>query len=461
MRKLLFLLLFFPFLATAAEYQVKVHVTNLPENSGPKLLKIFNGDIYVIDSLPHIDNETLTFTVPDGTDPGMLRIILGFTPYAKYTNGQPTTVDILFNRENVEFTTDFNSPDKSLVINQSDENKMYFDFLKQDMGFYSKLGILEQTVTQYPDKDEFYNLALRYYEQYQQDRDKIIQDIHKKNPHSLAAKIIYTRRMPFSKGNTPAATRDSIFKAEFLNAVDFQDTTLLFTNVYTDKLYQYINFYMTRNSSPRENEANIIRAVDEIMPKISVNDKVRNTLLQFLIGGFESMKLEEVLAHISANYMQQCGSDMDIVKRRLEAYQKMAVGNKVPDMLTMDINNNPVSLYGSLNPYTLLIFWHSDCGHCQLLVQELPSLINSEFFKKHNINVVGISIDENREDWVKYSEAHPLNWTNTFVEGAFNSQVAVDYNLFATPSMFLLDNENKIVAKPLTVEEVLESINKL
>lgn len=461
MIKYLLFLLLLPALSMGADYQVKVHVKNLPETSEPKLLRIFNGNTYLIDSLPESQNNLLTFKIPEETTPGMLRVVLGISTYAKFTGGQPTALDILFNKENIELAVDFESPDQTLEIIQSKENKNYFDFMKQDNRFYSKLGILEQTVTQYPDKDEFYNLALKYYEQYQKERAKIIEDIYKKDKNSLAAKIIYTRRMPFSKGDTPAAMRDSIFKNQFLNSLDFQDTTLLYTNIYTDKLYQYINFFMNRNASPRESEANIIKAVDEIMPKISANEQVRNSLLQFLIGGFESMKMEEVLAHISANYMQQCGGSMDVVKRRLEAYQKMAIGNKVADFVAMDIDNNPVSLYGSINPYTLLVFWHSGCSHCQQLAAELPMLMEQDFFKKHNVNIIAISIDEKQDDWIKYSNEHPTKWLNTYVSGAFDSQVATDYNLFATPSMFLLDSDYTIIAKPLTIGELQESISKL
>lgn len=444
------------------DYEVKVHVSNLPEGSTPQLTKIFNGDIYIVDSLPsNIGDSLFTFKVSKNTNPGLLRIILGSTVYARYSGGQPATVDILFNNENTDLSVDFNEPIKSIQIASSKENKLYFDFLRQDEQYFRKLGILEQTVTQYPDKDDFYNLALKYYEIYQKERSEFIDNLCKANSKTFASRIIRTRQMPFTKGDATPAMRDSIFKAKFFDFIDFQDSTLLFTNIYTDKVFQYLNFFIDRNAGQRENEENIIRALEDIMPRISGNEEIRNALLQFMINGFDAMKMEEVLAHISANYMQQCGSSMDIVKRRLEAYQKMAVGNKVPDLLAMDIDNNPVSLYGSVNPYTLLIFWHTGCGHCKQLMADLKPLMEKDFFKKHNINILGVSIDDNREDWVAFSKANPMPWTNTFVEGAFGSQVAADYNLFATPSILLLDSDNTIIGKPLTIEDLRESIDKL
>lgn len=461
MRKLFFLFLLLPLLCVGKDYQVRIHVKNLPDESKPLLLRIFNGNMYIIDSLPAVTDQTLTFKVPENTNPGMLRAILGMSAYAKFMNGQPTSIDFLFNRENVELSLDFNNPELTAEVLTSDENKRYFEYMQKDGRYFMKLGSLEQVVTQYPDKDDFYNMALQYYKQFQLERDTWIDSCYNSAPQSLAARILNTRRMPFTEGNLTPQQRDSVYREQFLDRIEFTDTLLLNTNIYTDKLFQYINFFINREAGPRENEAAIIKVLNNIEARISANEQIRNYLLQFLISGFESMKMEEVLAYISDNYMQQCGSDMDMVKRRLEGYSKMAVGQKVPDVIAMDINNKPVSLYGEVNPYTLLIFWHTGCSHCQTLMQELPEMGKNGMFSKHNVKILCISIDEKREDWERYSKEHPFSWTNAYVEGCFESDAANDFHLFATPSMFLLDSDNKILAKPITPEELKTSLSAL
>ncbi len=463
MQKLLFLLLFFPLWCMGKDYQIKLHIKNLPANSKPNLLKIFNGNMYVLDSMPVREQETLTFTVPANNEAGMLRTILGIPSYAQFMGTQQQTVfDFIFNNENVEIALDFNNPEQSAEVIQSQENKLYFDFLKKDINYFQKLGILEQVVSQYPDKDEFYHQALNYYTRYQQEREAVIDSTYKAAPQMLATRIINTRRMPYSPGGITNEQRDSIFKSDFLKKIEFIDTSLLYTNIYTDKIFQYINLFFDRQLGPRENEAKIIQVLDKIMPQISVNEEIKNQLLQFMISGFESMKMEEVLAHISANYLQQCSNtSMELIKRRLEGYKKMAIGQKVPDVLATDANNNPVSLYADVTPYTLLIFWHTECGHCQALMNELPGMVQKDIFQQHNVKIITISIDENRKNWEDYSQQHQLNWTNAYVEGSFSSDAANDFNLFATPTMFLLDNEHTIIAKPITLQELQQSIENL
>lgn len=457
----LFLIFLFPLLVCGKEYQVKIHVTGLPADSKPALLSIYNGDTYLIDSLPQIQDSTIIYRVPEHTPTGMLRAILGLSAYARYSNGQPTAVNFLFNGEDVELALNFEKPDQTIQVIRSKENQIYFDFLQSDFIFLRKLGMLEQIILNYPDKDNFYKVALEHYKKYQIQREKFIDKIYSQNKELLAGKIIQTKKLPFTEGDMAPTTRDSIFRTNFLNSFEFNDTTLLYTDIYTDKVLKFIEMHVNRKASPRENEDNIIQALDILVPHLDANPNIQQHLLQFLITGFEISKLENVLAHISSHYLQQCGGSKAVIERRLAGYQKMAIGKTVPDFTVTDIQNNPVNLYNLLSPYRLIIFWHTECSHCQVLMEELPELAKQDYFKKHDVKIIGISIDDSREAWEKFSANHPLDWVNTHVDGGFDNEISADYNLFATPSMFLIDANNTIIAKPTTIGELKKNISEL
>lgn len=456
---ILLLVLLFPLLAVGKDYQVKLHVQNLPAGSKPLLLKVYNGNLYVIDSLAILENNTIQFRVPADTRPGMLQAVLGFSTYARYSGGQPTGIDFLFNKEDIELDLDFEKPVESIKVIQSKENRIYFDFLAADAIFFKKMGLLIQVVTNYPEQDDFYRKAQEYYKKHHVQRNKLIDKTYSQNTQSLAGRVIHTKKMPFVEGNATPSIRDSLFKAHLLESMVLDDTTLLYTNVYTDKVYQFIQIHMKRNASPRENEAAIIQALDVLIPRLDANPVTQQAMLQFLINGFEANNLEEVLAHISTHYLQQCGGSQDIVKRRLKGYQKMAVGGTVPDFTLMDINNNPVNLYSMISPYRLIVFWHTECSHCKLLMEDLPKL--AEEFKKHQIQIIGISIDTDDDVWKKFSAEHPMDWTNIRIDNGFDNEVSAAYNLFATPSMFLIDANNTIVAKPTTIQELKKNTFEL
>ncbi|MDE5612056.1 MAG: TlpA family protein disulfide reductase [Odoribacter sp.] len=455
--------MFCPFLTWAKDYQFKLHVKNLPSDSRPLLLRVYNGDLFVLDSVPAVNGEDITFHIPEDTRPGVLRAVLGLAPgySSMMMPPQPVALNLIFNRENIEISTDYQNPQDGAVVLVSTENKLYFDFIKSDLVFYSKLGLLEQVVQNYPEEDEFYQRALAHYLKLQNEREKFIEKTAKSNTKTLASRIIKALKMPVLPGKLLPEERDSLFNLQYLSQVEFNDTNLLYTNVYTDRIFRFIQMYMKQTATPRENEANCIRALDRLVPMLDVNPVIQQHILQFLIKGFETMGMEEVLAHISSNYLQQCGSNSDIIKQRLEAYSRMAVGQKVPDFTLNDAQGQPFNLYDDISPYTLILFWHTQCGHCQMLMKTLPDLSQEEFFSKHQVRIVGVSVDENREDWEKFSETYPLDWVNTYTEGSFRSQVAADYNLFATPTMFLIDSDHNIISKPLTLEELKNSIGQL
>lgn len=462
MRKWLFvLLIFMSEIGMAKDYRILLNVENLPEGARPILLRMYNGNMYVVDSTTVTGQGRVRFDVSDSIPAGMLRCVLGMSDYTRFGGGQPVHIDFIFNNEEVELKLDFKNPVGSVEVIVSKENRIYFEFLKSEALFYSKLGLLEQVVLNYPDKDEFYQKALEYYRRFQVQRGRVIDKTFAAYPKTLAGRIIKNQKVPVTDGGIPLEQRDSLFKADFLKLVDFNDTVLLYTSVYTDKIFQYLQMFISRSAMHQENEANCIQALDKIVPLLDVNPVIQQHLLQFLITGFESMQMEEVLAHISSNYLQQCGGSTDVIKRRLEGYRKMAIGQQVPDFTVYDLEGNPVNLYSDMSPYKLILFWHTKCGHCQMLMERLPTLVSEGVFAERQIKIIGISIDETKEDWLDFSKGYALDWTNAYIAGSFDSEVAFDYNLYATPTMFLVDAEYHIVAKPMTVEELLQDIGKL
>ena len=424
-------------------------------------MQLFNGNFFTIDSLPSVKGEEILFRVSEKQPAGNLKAILGTSVYARYTKGQSTAVDILFNKENVEIELDFNNPHNTLNIIQSKENKLLYDYVRKDARIVQKLGLLEQLTSQYPDRDELYRTALEFFKKFQQERNQLIDSIYLANKNSLAARIIQTLKMPFAEGDVTAAQRDSLFKGHFLDPVSFADTTLLYTSAYTDKLFRYLQHFAAQQQSPRQNEAELMKHLDHLMERISENEYVRNHLLNFIIDGLENMQYEEALNYLSTNYLQQCDGPLELTKRRLEGYQKMAVGEKVPDFFSIDTAQVAYNLYADLSPYTLVIFWHSECGYCRNLLRELPVLIEEGAFAAHGVKLVTVSIDAERESWKEFSRHFPMPWINTFIPGGFESETAADFNLYATPTMFLLDAEHRIVSKPQILEDIRSDLEKL
>lgn len=441
------------------EFRLHIHVKNLPEKSNPLLLRIYNGNTYVLDSLPSRQKDLLSFQIPASTHTGMFRLILNPSSGSLHT-GEPTkTLDILFNKAAINLSVDYNDPSNSIQVLQSPENKIYFDFQKKDQYLLHRIASLEQIIGQYPVRDEFYHSSLQAYENCQLEREKYIDSLVCLYPGTLAARIILQQKQPFIPAHSTKQERDSIYKNHYLDHIDFKDTTLLYTNVYTDRLFQYLRFFLDPHSSLSENETLAIQALEKIIPQISENEQVRSALLKFLTAGFKSMKMNGVLVYLSNSYTEQCGGSINLIEERLHGYEKMIPGYKIPSLLVTDIQDQPIDIESELSPYTLLLFWQTSCTHCKTLLSALSSLRKEGVFTP--VKVIGISIDEEKENWIEFSRNFPMDWINTFAGGGFYGPAASRFNLFATPSLFLLDENHRILSKPTTLEELKRDIEDL
>ena len=86
-------------------------------------------------------------------------------------------------------------------------------------------------------------------------------------------------------------------------------------------------------------------------------------------------------------------------------------------------------------------FWATWCGPCRA---ELPKLV--KIYKKYHekgVEFVGISLDQTADDLKDFLKANPdLSWTQVFDE---KQPLAKKYGIEAIPTMYLIDQEGKLV----------------
>ena len=81
--------------------------------------------------------------------------------------------------------------------------------------------------------------------------------------------------------------------------------------------------------------------------------------------------------------------------------------------------------------------------------------------KNKQWEVISVSIDTDKLSWLDELRKHNFSWFDCSELKGWNSNIAIDYNIYATPTMFLLDKDRKIVPKPLTIRELTEDLKKI
>lgn len=171
---------------------------------------------------------------------------------------------------------------------------------------------------------------------------------------------------------------------------------------------------------------------------------------------FQNVELE-VLETIQENLPDSYRSNDVAVNmsNKIELMRKTAIGQPMIDMEVPDADGNMVALSSMVEgKYTLIDFWASWCGPCR---QENPNLV-AEYnaYKDQGFNIIGISLDQNKDPWLKAIEDDELTWGHVSDLQGWQSAPAGEYGVRSIPANFVVDENGIIVAKNLRGEELGE-----
>ncbi|RZL04961.1 MAG: AhpC/TSA family protein [Hymenobacter sp.] len=134
------------------------------------------------------------------------------------------------------------------------------------------------------------------------------------------------------------------------------------------------------------------------------------------------------------------------------------IGAQAPDFIQLTPTGQAVSLADYRGKYVLLDFWASWCSPCRAENPKVLAAYNA--LQSKNFTVLGVSIDNNREKWLKAIAEDKLPWTQ--VSDLKNSNEAAQrYGIQSIPQNFLIDPSGKIIAANLRGDELQAKLAQL
>jgi len=365
-------------------------------------------------------------------------------------------VDLVWNREYVKFSTTAKDPYDSLRILASDENRINREFSAMDRMNQERLQLLVPVIDHYPVKDAFYRETAREMERIQKQQQHFIDSVAALHPKAFALRMARVYQSPFIPASLTRDDRMNYLKQHYFDKVDFSDTALLRSQVFANKAISYLALYSNNRLQQKQLEAEFIKAVTIMLGAASVNPETYKFLLDYVVGGFDKFHFDEVITYIADNFQDPTSCEdqerKSALQKKLETFKKIAIGKTAPELDIPDAKGNPFRLSALNAEYTLLVFWHTGCSHCTAMMPRLRDIYDNQ--KPKRFEVVAVAIDTSRTEWTGFIKEERLGWINISDLKGFSGKPADDYNIYATPTMFLLDREKKILAKPVSSREM-------
>lgn len=443
----------------AQGYDIKVTISDLPDKE--IYLGYYYGDKTFVKDTVKLDNKGEGAFKADTLLPQGVYIVV--LPSKNY-------FDLLIG-EDQQFALETTSDDlvKNLKIKGSKENESFKEYQELMMNNNKKSSELQAKLKELDSSSDSAKLIRAELDQLSSTVKQEINELAQENKGSLLSVIINVIKNPeipeieIPEGtNNPDSVRwfhsYNYNREHFFDNIDFNDERFLYTPVFHNKLNTYFTKILIQEPDT------IIRYIDIVAAQAEGNDEMFQYLMRYFVNTFQRsniMGMDKVFVHVAENYYLTDKVDwiddntLERIKEQVAKLRFNLIGNKAQDLKMQTNTGEYTSLHDIDAKYTIIYFFEPDCGHCKKVTPKMQEIYND--FDRSEVEVFAVYTQQEKDEWNKYIKDNELEWINVWDPNNMTN-FRFFYNIYSTPTIYLLDKDKKIIAKRIGHESVRKII---
>ena len=383
-------------------------------------------------------------------------------------------LDIVIGNQRFSFETDTINLITKMKVSGSKDNESFFKFQQEMAAKFDEMKALDMERKIQGGT----GLAAAKMKKVQAEMTKIQQDWLKQNEGLLAAKLIRASQEPEipaytqplkTKADTTAMYQFqyNYYKSHFWDNIDLSDERMIRTPFLQKKLERYFEDLTIQQPD------SIIKEADLVLSKTKNRETRRYTVYK-IASSYENPKIlgtDGAFVHMAEKYYIGEPDNWDTstvrkMKERVAILKPLLIGKRFPEMYLTDTLGREISVNTVPADYTVVFIYDPECGHCR---ESAPKLAKqTEVLKAKNVQIVAVSVDRTAERWKKFikefkfgSMVNGIDIHKNPVTGKeeYYTDFKGTFDVYATPVVYILDKDKKIIAKRLPVDQIEDFLN--
>lgn len=475
--KKLFLLVFIAFwgiLGTVqanSGFELTVRVSGYPAGEQLRLGQHHTGRQLLLADTAVFDRRrgTWTFRRDEPLEGGMYMLV-------SFSDGEADGTAELIIDKNQRFSVEINHPFNAenianMRFRNSPENQVFQDlnvktraWLEESRNVQRELEAIEDKTS--PEAEALQERGRAAWEKTTNARNQFMAD----NPDHLVT-VFWRSQTPIDVPEAPdyipederQSWRYNYWKDNFFANFDLTDSRLFRMPFFV--FQQRLNEYLETVLSPHSDSiiSGVVHLIEQTRENMEIFrftlSEILNNYLRSQIVGYDAIwvyLIDRYYATGKASWTSE--ATMENLLRAANRARPLLAGNVPAEFLSPDLNEGQPngqwrSVFGARTRYTVVFFWESTCGHCKREMPLLRDFYNAKR-KELDFEVFAVCRDRNLEVcWNYLTTNNMTDWIN--VTGTA-STVQWDelWDVNSVPTIFVLDSQNRIVTKRISVEQI-------